>query len=440
MKHLHCSEFVIIFLAILFMSSCKTGTVNLFKPASPHEQYQRKLISAGLDKTAMGTAWINAAKQSITKAPTVNLPFREQGYFAADQVQAAAYSFKVTKGQKIIVRLVQKPIEQFRIYVDLIQQNQDKFKFLAFADTLKNTLEYEIDDSGDYLLRIQPELLSCGEYTLDINYGPSLDYPVKSTSRNLIQSYFGDGRDANTRKHEGVDLFAPRLTPVIAAANGVVTRVNENNLGGKVVWMRPEGKNFTLYYAHLDLQIAKEGQQVVVGDTLGLMGNTGNAKTTAPHLHFGIYGFDGAVDPFPFINPVIKPLPDVIVPLSNLNATMRANAKSVVYKSPETTSGQLTALAQNTIVKIVAANRNWYRVVMPDNSEGFVQGSKLVSTRKALRSIKIKSAQLPAYDKPDSLAAVKIVLSKNEEVELLGVSGEYQLVKNANNQTGWLKL
>jgi murein DD-endopeptidase MepM/ murein hydrolase activator NlpD len=68
----------------------------------------------------------------------------------------------------------------------------------------------------------------------------------------------------------------------IAAANGRISSVTENNLGGKVMFMRPAGKDFTLYYAHLDEQLVSEGQDVRTGDTIGLVGNTGNARTTPP--------------------------------------------------------------------------------------------------------------------------------------------------------------
>src|SRR5690606_27514041 len=121
--------------------------------------------------------------------------------------------------------------------------------------------------------------------------------------------------------------FSSFRTPVIAIAPGI-TRVNENNLGGKVVWLRPEGKDFTLYYAHLDEQIATDGQFVRQGDTLGLMGNTGNARTTPPHLHFGIYTGNGAVDPLPFINPAIRKMPEVQADLKQLNTTMRASGST----------------------------------------------------------------------------------------------------------------
>ncbi|RYY98431.1 MAG: M23 family metallopeptidase, partial [Chitinophagaceae bacterium] len=57
-----------------------------------------------------------------------------------------------------------------------------------------------------------------------------------------------------------------------------------------------------LYYAHLDEQRVRPGQHVAAGDILGLVGNTGNARHTPAHLHFGIYTAGGAVDPFPFID------------------------------------------------------------------------------------------------------------------------------------------
>jgi murein DD-endopeptidase MepM/ murein hydrolase activator NlpD len=56
------------------------------------------------------------------------------------------------------------------------------------------------------------------------------------------------------------------------------------------------------YYAHLDRQAVTPGQRVNAGDLVGWVGNTGNARTTPPHLHFGVYlAAAGAVDPLPFI-------------------------------------------------------------------------------------------------------------------------------------------
>jgi len=430
--------FLPLILLSIFLFSCKTGTVNLFKPASPHEQYERKLTSTGFDKTAAGRAWIVAAQSSLQKPLQIKLPFKDRGYFSAEAVPAVAYTFAATKGQKISISMSQKPAENFRIYVDLLSFENQKINSLAFIDTVKNAVEYEISNTGDYMIRLQPELLTSGEYTLEINYGPSLAYPIKTTSRNNIQSFFGDGRDANTRKHEGIDMFAPRLTPVIAAAEGTVTRVNENNLGGKVVWMRPNGKDYTLYYAHLDKQIAVEGQQVAIGDTLGLMGNTGNAKTTAPHLHFGIYASGGAVDPFPYVNPVIKPLPVVTASATNFNATMRTNRSTPIYAMAEAGGVTIANLPPNAIVKVNSANRDWYRVVLPDGTEGFLQSNRLVKTAKAITAIKITAQQQMVLDQPDTTAAVKRVVPVNSTAEVLGYSGNFSLIKGLDDVMGWV--
>ncbi|MDX1641725.1 MAG: M23 family metallopeptidase, partial [Balneolaceae bacterium] len=86
------------------------------------------------------------------------------------------------------------------------------------------------------------------------------------------------------------------------ATDGRIRYTGERGLGGKQVWMRTDlfgGKS--LYYAHLDSIAVSGNWSVDQGDTLGFIGNSGNARTTPPHLHFGIYGRRGAVNPMPFV-------------------------------------------------------------------------------------------------------------------------------------------
>ena len=112
------------------------------------------------------------------------------------------------------------------------------------------------------------------------------------------------------RRHEGVDIFAPRGTPVLASTEGVVTRVGTNRLGGKVVWVvGPDGHRH--YYSHLDEQAELSvGQRVAVGTPLGTVGTTGNARGTPPHLHYGVYGRGGAYDPLPLLRAPARPAVD----------------------------------------------------------------------------------------------------------------------------------
>jgi len=132
----------------------------------------------------------------------------------------------------------------------------------------------------------------------------SLVFPVAGTKSN-IGSFWGDGRDAGKRKHEGIDIFARKGTEVVAVCDGTVS-VDEYGIGGKMIWLRADNHAWNAYYAHLDSQLVYNGQQVKKGDVVGTVGNTGNAKYTAAHLHFGIYTYAGAVDPLPYVKAATK--------------------------------------------------------------------------------------------------------------------------------------
>ncbi|MEJ7694758.1 M23 family metallopeptidase [Daejeonella sp.] len=419
-------------ISIVFISSCKSGLFNVFKPTSPHETYEKNLISSGLDKTAMGKTWIEMSDKILQTPVAIKIPYLEKGYFPPDKVQAAAFSFKMERGQKLHVKLNRKPLQSFMIYTDIWARDEGGvLKMLGSSDTL-GAFQSDINQTSTYILRLQPELLAGGEYTLEITSGPSLDYPLKSYQRNQIRSFWGDGRDANSRKHEGVDIFSAFRTPVVAIAAGTI-RVNENDLGGKVVWLRPEGKDFTLYYAHLDEQTVAHGQTVQIGDTLGRMGNTGNAKTTPPHLHFGIYTRDGAIDPLPFINPVTKRVPEIRSQTKLLNSTLRTTGNASL-----TSRQSVNALRNGTILRVLSASENNYRVELPDGATGFVAAGKVSESSGILRNIKLSSSQTNLFDRPDTSAAVKLTLRSGERVNLIGSFGDFDLISTGGNR-GWIK-
>ncbi|MCB0881846.1 MAG: M23 family metallopeptidase [Thermoleophilia bacterium] len=106
---------------------------------------------------------------------------------------------------------------------------------------------------------------------------------------------------AGTGWHHGNDVFAPVSTPVVAVADGVLSKVGWNNLGGNRLWLTDAGGT-SYYYAHLSAYStsAADGAIVRAGDVIGYVGNTGQASTTPPHLHFEIH--PGGV-PAPSINP-----------------------------------------------------------------------------------------------------------------------------------------
>ena len=92
------------------------------------------------------------------------------------------------------------------------------------------------------------------------------------------------GPRSGGRKHQGTDIFAERGTPIVAVVDGTVTKMGPQKVGGNRLWI-----NGTYYFAHLDsfAKGLKTGSVVKAGQVIGYVGDTGDAKGTPPHLHFG---------------------------------------------------------------------------------------------------------------------------------------------------------
>lgn len=133
----------------------------------------------------------------------------------------------------------------------------------------------------------------------------ALPSPIKSIKSSQLVDTWNAAR-SNNRLHEGIDIFARRGTPVLSTTEGIVLSAGTNNLGGKVVWvLGPGGQRH--YYAHLDQYAEiKAGDILVPGSKIGYVGNTGNARGTSPHLHYGIYTGSGAVNPYPLLKTDIQ--------------------------------------------------------------------------------------------------------------------------------------
>lgn len=130
----------------------------------------------------------------------------------------------------------------------------------------------------------------------------SLPVPVQGVAPGQLADTWGAARSEG-RSHEGIDIFAPRGTPVVAATRGVVIKRGENRLGGRIVTVMGPGRQFH-YYAHLDDWGAVEKSDwVEAGTVLGYVGTSGNARNTPPHLHYGIYTPTGAINPHPLLTP-----------------------------------------------------------------------------------------------------------------------------------------
>ncbi len=413
-----------------------------WRDRTPHEAYLAALSDAGLAGTALVEAWISASRAAVAGAPIVQLPFQEEGYIAPDEAGAAAYRMHIGRGQRLTAHVGVTTTEGTRVFVDLFRMPDDSMDALRpvlSVDTVPGDFEYEPWRDGDFVLRVQPELLRGGNFTVTLSLEAQLAFPVEGRNERAILSGWGADRDAGRRSHEGVDIFAPRGTPVLAAADGVVRRVEVTRLGGKVVWVRDPARNASLYFAHLDSQAVRPGQRVRIGDVLGFVGNTGNARTTHPHLHFGVYRRgEGAVDPAPYLRQPRGTLAELTADVSVLGAWRRTGDGEIRLRAaPGRRARVVRELERYTPVRLLAGSGDWYRVRLPDGTSGYV-AARLTETLDRPLETRTASVRSPLLRDPTADAPVVSELDPGLELPVLGHYGSYLYVRAPGGNAGWI--
>ena len=125
---------------------------------------------------------------------------------------------------------------------------------------------------------------------------PALSALCRSRCRSSTTGAFLGPVGALTR---ALTCFAAYGHPQVAVADGTVDLLS-GGLGGTGIWLDSD-YGIRYYYAHMSAYAPglQEGQRVSAGDLVGFNGQSGNAKTTPPHLHFGIKVDGSWVNPFP---------------------------------------------------------------------------------------------------------------------------------------------
>ncbi|MFL5618125.1 MAG: M23 family metallopeptidase [Gemmatimonadaceae bacterium] len=137
--------------------------------------------------------------------------------------------------------------------------------------------------------------------------------PVQGIEPSALHDTYSEQRGDGTRTHEALDIAAPRGTPVLSATGGRVLKLFNSKAGGKMVYAADSSERFILMYAHLDAYAPglADGQPLKRGQVIGVVGTTGNAPPSVPHLHFAIarsndvkQWWKGApVNPYPLLAP-----------------------------------------------------------------------------------------------------------------------------------------
>ena len=426
-------------LALLLLAGCEQaqGVRQVLRPLTPHAQYAQALSEAGLQETELGRQWTQAGEEALTDAMSTALPYREVGYFDPADPSAVGYRLDVRRGQRLLAEVQTEAGDSLRLFIDLFRLSADSAQVpehIAYADSA-STLDVEAERDATYLLRLQPELLRGGRFTLTIQGDASLAFPVSGVHTEAIHSVFGDPRDGGRRNHHGVDIFAPRGTPVVASVDGIVTRVRDGGRGGKTVWLRDLRRGLALYYAHLDTQFVRAPLRVQKGDTLGLIGNTGNARTTPPHLHFGVYG-GGPLDPYPFLH-VDLPT-DVTADTSRLGRWARVRSpRANLRGGPGTAFAIRQALPRHTALRVLGGSGGWYRIALPDGASGFIASNLTEPTTRPIRQV-AQEADVSLRYRPTRLAAAIDSVAAGTSVPVLARFDEFVYVEAPDGRAGWM--
>jgi murein DD-endopeptidase MepM/ murein hydrolase activator NlpD len=118
----------------------------------------------------------------------------------------------------------------------------------------------------------------------------TLTLPVHGVKKDDLRDSFNEAR-GSARRHEAIDILAPRHTPVVAVEDGTIARLFLSEAGGITIYQFDPTTTYVYYYAHLQKYAdgLEEGDKVKRGEVIAYVGTSGNAPRDTPHLHFAIF-------------------------------------------------------------------------------------------------------------------------------------------------------
>jgi len=361
-------------LLIISCNSCSSLTTGITKVTdaitnpSAREVYARELKN----DTQLLTAWQNAYAAAQRDSLQVTLPYGEKGTFAPHSNVAYGYTVALQEGEVLVAGIASDSLNQ-RVFIDVFEQQGTDFVLSESNKAGERVVEVVVRNTGTYKVILQPEVTANANFFISLNKRPVYGFPVSGKGNAAIGSFWGMERDGGKRSHEGIDIFAKRGTPVVAVTDGTISYTGDRGLGGKQVWQRAGLLGNSLYYAHLDSIKVQSGASVKTGDTLGFVGNTGNARTTTPHLHFGIYK-SGAVNPLPFVYQT-KPITENFYTRTYKATQLKVKGKANLRQAPATTAATIGALSANDTISLLGQHNDWLHIQTLAGQQAFLHKS-----------------------------------------------------------------
>ncbi|UED77409.1 stalk domain-containing protein [Brevibacillus sp. DP1.3A] len=245
-----------------------------------------------------------------------------------------AFGYQVQWDETSAVAYIQsKPVEdkaasvKYSLNPYVVQQGDTLSEIAARHDTNISAIQKNNHLSSDELLLGQilflPEGAQRAEHPIatkvadDELVGKQFRFPFHDNS--WYEPYgdsFGSDREwtetnsGSVRSHEGIDIMAPKGTPIYSVSDGTINKVGWNTYGGWRVNITDENGQYRMYYAHLQAYAPglHVGKTIKAGQLIGFVGDTGYGGTGTvgmfePHLHFGLYrnNTGKAIDPYDYL-------------------------------------------------------------------------------------------------------------------------------------------
>lgn len=211
---------------------------------------------------------------------------------------------------KILTQKENKLVTQNKLYS---MQIKDKIKDIdelsSKLDEIHTIIGIDADDTKEEITKKTLDSIneSKKQFALNLipNGNPLADFKYSSA--------FGYRINPVTKKrqfHRGIDMAAPRKTPIRATADGIVEFVEEKNIGdyGRVIKVL-HNYGFKTIFAHMEKTFVKVGDIVKKGQILGLVGSSG--RSTAPHLHYEVRFANKVLNPKAFLDWKIASFEDI---------------------------------------------------------------------------------------------------------------------------------
>ena len=418
----------------------RTASSSLRGQYPVREQLVQKLDDNATYASAQIDEWESQAQRSLHDPLPVLLPYAEQWSLLPAESNAIAFTVLAQEGRVLDIKTQSEPTAQGGLIVEVFDMDRDDVRPVASIGPSEDQLRWPVTSSGSYQVRVQSMPGTIGGFAFAIDEQFVLEFPVDTQAVDPVRSFFGMPRDGGSREHHGIDIFAARHTPVVAAADGYVSRVGTSPRGGLHIWQRASdesGKAMgTLYYAHLEDISVTAGTWVDRGTPIGTVGNSGNAISTPPHLHFGLYKrFQGPLDPLPLTGTAQRA--DIVMTNGHgWPAWVSIERETVnVRAGPGTDHAVKTTVSRGELVAVEAATGGWLRIRTGTGETGFISDA-LAGALQNQQLVLAEKSNIQAS--ATRASAILVVMEAQQSVRLLGRFGSSRYVETETGLRGWL--